>query len=82
MNKGVVLLGIGNGAPEIFTVYAQVKTGAYAQSIGQLLGTPLKFNAFSKYLPNLGGAMFVGNCLVGIVTIMKLTEVKRRPFLR
>eukprot|EP01127_Copromyxa_protea_P009907 TRINITY_DN2373_c0_g1_i2.p1 TRINITY_DN2373_c0_g1~~TRINITY_DN2373_c0_g1_i2.p1 ORF type:complete len:786 (+),score=152.58 TRINITY_DN2373_c0_g1_i2:345-2360(+) len=64
--SGVVLLGIGNGAPEIFTVFAQVKTGAYAQSIGQLLG----------------GAMFVGQCLVGIVTMMKLTQVKRRPFLR
>lgn len=95
--KGVTILAIGNGAPDLFTNFSAVSNDLYDQSFGQMFGMPLPplFLHVSAHFPSvsatfahslspsfLGATCFITMAVVGTVTVVSHASTPRRPFLR
>lgn len=67
---GVTFLAFGNGAPDIFSVYASINAG------DSIKGTALALGEL------YGAGMFVTTVVVGVVSIAVPFKLTRRPFIR
>jgi Ca2+/Na+ antiporter len=76
------LLGLGNGTPDIFTTYANIRSGLYSQAFGSLIGKDRYYYILNDICKLLGAGMFVSVFIVSVVIAVKKATLNRRPFIR